>query len=163
MGGDIVSSSYFFGPSAGGSTTQVTNFPADQLVHAVDGGLATVGLKADTAWVSGSGSVVSLLKTIAGGTPTSLPNFAQSVKATTAGTTNLISTTITSGGNFVSFTALNPTSTDFTVVIGTTNTSTITVQANSTISLDVNTTKLSVVATAALQQVIAIQTNPATT
>lgn len=156
-------SSYFFGPSAGGSTTQVTNFPADQLVHAVDGGLATVGLKADTAWVSGSGSVVSLLKTIAGGSSGTLPNYAQSVKATTSGTTNLLSSTPAGGGNFTSFTALNPTSTDFTVVIGTSNTSTITIQANSTISLDVNTTKLSVVATAALQQVIAIQTNPATT
>jgi hypothetical protein len=42
----------------------ISNFPASQAVTAVDGGIATIGAVADTAWTSGNGTVIALLKGI---------------------------------------------------------------------------------------------------
>lgn len=64
-----------------------------QPVSIADGADVTLGAKADTAWVSGSGSAIAILKTIAGNSGGSIPAGAAiigkvGIDQTTPGTTN---------------------------------------------------------------------------
>lgn len=54
----------------------------------VDGSIVTLGTKADTAWVSGSGTLISIAKTIATNTGTSVPAGTNNIGLITPAPTN---------------------------------------------------------------------------
>lgn len=90
-------------PLPTGASTAANQSTLNGYVDGLEGGLGTA---ADTAWASGSGSAIALLKTIAGGTLDTTTPSPIKIDQTTPGTTNAVSlaqigSTTTATGNGV--------------------------------------------------------------